>query len=266
MPRSAGMRIGGRRVMRILIWVPIFGTLVAGAAAAQTPDEHWARCEASGLRLDSDQIASCTAVIESGQGTTHDLAKAFRHRGSRYAFNRDYVRAIGDYIEAIRLDPNYRAFDLRAHAYADLGDFDRAIDDYTQAIMLRPDLWRAFYRRGLIYAAKGDSNLAIQDYSRAISLNDNFNRMWIFFSRGEARRAAGDIDRAIADYEMTLRISPSYRCAWYRRGLAYREKGDEERALQDFGRAARLHNELVRAYPNSARRYSSPDRCTPDQP
>jgi tetratricopeptide (TPR) repeat protein len=53
----------------------------------------------------------------------------------------DYDRAIADYSQAIRLNPNSGgAFFLRALSYSQKGDFDRAIQDYTKAIMLDPKL------------------------------------------------------------------------------------------------------------------------------
>src|SRR5438477_1980875 len=78
--------------------------LLMGMAAGQSRDENVARCDGS----DSDlQIASCTALIQSGQGGTEFLAKAFRRRGNAYDAKGEYDRAIQDFDQAIRLKPNY---------------------------------------------------------------------------------------------------------------------------------------------------------------
>jgi tetratricopeptide (TPR) repeat protein len=79
-------------------------------------------------------ILSCSELIELGKETPKNLAVAFTNRGNGYVFNDDYDRAIADYTEAIRLDPNsVAAYFGRAGAYSDRGDVDRAMADYTAA-------------------------------------------------------------------------------------------------------------------------------------
>ena len=52
-------------------------------------------------------------------------------------------------------------------------EYDRAIQDYDQAIRLNPNYASAFNNRGLAYVNKGDNDRAIQDYDQAIKLNPN---------------------------------------------------------------------------------------------
>ena len=53
---------------------------------------------------------------------------------------RQYDRAIGDFDEAIRLDPNYAvAFKDRGYAFRFIGQYDRAIADYQKVLMLKID-------------------------------------------------------------------------------------------------------------------------------
>ena len=62
-------------VASIVMCIPGFG----GAAAAPTPDQQ--RCSAP----DPDvSIGGCTAMIQSGQETQENLAKAFFNRGLAY--------------------------------------------------------------------------------------------------------------------------------------------------------------------------------------
>ena len=66
-----------------------------------------------------------------------------------------YDRAIQDYDQAIRLNPNWaEAFNNRGRAYSDKGQHDRAIQDLDQAIRLNPNFAEAFYNRGHAYADK----------------------------------------------------------------------------------------------------------------
>jgi tetratricopeptide (TPR) repeat protein len=92
-------------------------------------------CRSSEADVASDLvILSCSELIELGKETPRNLAVAFTNRGNGYVFRDDYDRAIADYTEAIRLDPNsVGAYFGRAGAYSDRGDVDRAMADYTAA-------------------------------------------------------------------------------------------------------------------------------------
>ncbi|MBW4570751.1 MAG: trypsin-like peptidase domain-containing protein [Tolypothrix carrinoi HA7290-LM1] len=63
--------------------------------------------------------------------------------------NRDYVGAINDLTEAIRLNPNYaEAYAARGNIRAQLYDKRKAIADYTEAIRLNPNYAPAYLYRG----------------------------------------------------------------------------------------------------------------------
>src|SRR5580693_1748094 len=86
----------------------------SGAATAQTADQQ--RCSAPDPDL---SISGCTAMIQSGRETPENLAVAFYNRGTAYANKGQADRAIEDYDQAIRLNPNFaEAFNNRGAAYA----------------------------------------------------------------------------------------------------------------------------------------------------
>ena len=104
-------------------------------AAADMRLQYLEWCQSSETDLASDLvILSCSELIELGKETPKNLAVAFTNRGNGYVFKDDYDRAIADYTEAIRLDPNsVAAYFGRAGAYSDRGDVDRAMADYSAA-------------------------------------------------------------------------------------------------------------------------------------
>jgi tetratricopeptide (TPR) repeat protein len=119
-------------------------------------------------------IVGCTAEIQSGR--LKDLALIFNNRGFAYYNLRRYDRAIEDYDQAIKFDPNYtKAFNNRGDAYADRGQPDRAIQDYDEAIKLNPSDAEAFNSRGVSYSDMGQFYRAIQDYDQAIKLKPNYS-------------------------------------------------------------------------------------------
>ncbi|MBI2713815.1 MAG: tetratricopeptide repeat protein [Rhizobiales bacterium] len=142
----------------------------AGAAAAQ--QSKW--CDDPNA-TDDQTISGCTADIQSGRFSGKNLAVKFSNRGLAYNDKGQTDRAIQDYDQAIRLNPNYaNAFYNRGNAYDDKGQTDRAIQDYDQAIKLNPNHANAFNNRGLAYKNKGQTDRAIQDFDQAIRLNPNF--------------------------------------------------------------------------------------------
>ena len=83
-----------------------------------------------------------------------------------------YERAIQDYDEVIRLDPQDAAtYNNRGNAYGKLGQHRRSIEDYDEAIRLDPQLAAAYYNRGTAYSQLDQAEGAIQSFDQAIRLN-----------------------------------------------------------------------------------------------
>ena len=87
------------------------------------------------------QLKNCTALIQSGTEQKENLAIAFYNRALAYESKDDYVRAIADYDEAIRLNPNdadallYRGLDKQR-----IGDKAGAEADITAAERINPNI------------------------------------------------------------------------------------------------------------------------------
>src|SRR5215217_5458031 len=90
--------------------------LLAMPALAATPADR-GECAASADKA-GVRGAACSRIMDDASEQVAERVKAFKDRG-RGAFNgRDYDRAIADYGEAIRLNPNdASAFAHRCEAY-----------------------------------------------------------------------------------------------------------------------------------------------------
>jgi tetratricopeptide (TPR) repeat protein len=189
-----------------------------------------------------DAIAACTRRIESGEVKAHELAVMLDHRGLAVRRKGDIDRAIADFDEAIRLDPNFaEPVFRRAMVWAyNRSNVERAVTDLDHAIVLDPGFANAFFQRGLLHARQGDADHAIADFEAAIRLDPNnadalFQRGRVY---GDKKR---DYDRAIADFTEAFRRNPKFAAAINNRGFEYMLKGDLDHALAD-------HSEAIRVY------------------
>ncbi len=218
----------------------LVGAAVSGSASAETP-LYVQECNNQGGEFSPvEQISGCSMAIQSGRYGGKDLARVFNNRGSAFAHDGAYERAIDDFGKAIGLDPDYViAFNNRGRAYRHKHDYDRAIHDFDRAVRLDPKDAVAFNGRGLTFAVKGETDRAIQDYDAAIRLDPSF--AFAFNNRGLAYAGKGAYDRAIDDYDKAIRADPRAAVVFNNRGLAYVGKGQYNHAVNDFTRAIALN-------------------------
>jgi tetratricopeptide (TPR) repeat protein len=73
----------------------------------------------------------------------------------------------------ILLDPkDVDAYRERGLVHARMGDADKAIADYMQAIKIKPDFAEAYRGRSKAYRDKGDVDRAVADLEQAIKCQD----------------------------------------------------------------------------------------------
>lgn len=110
------------------------------AATAQL-SPNWQACTGNpGIDWDQ-QIKSCTALIQSGEEIKENVAIAHFNRALAYEEKSDYGRAIADYDESIKLNPNdadaflYRGLDKQR-----MGDKAGGDADIAEAKRLNPNI------------------------------------------------------------------------------------------------------------------------------
>ena len=98
------MRVQNRmQVLRVMA----AGLLIAGALSTVSPAaaDDGETCTSS-LRSDA-AIAACTRAIASGQYTAENAAALYTSRALAYGAKGQFDRAVQDFDEAIRLDPQF---------------------------------------------------------------------------------------------------------------------------------------------------------------
>jgi tetratricopeptide (TPR) repeat protein len=176
----------GEAHMRIFLTASLAMTLLATAAAGEPSQDH-AWCVGKEGTTPDQQIGGCTALIEGGSVSNHNLASYYSNRGNGYQAKRQLDRAITDYDQAIKLDPNFAgAYNNRGNAYRAKQETDRAIADYNRALELNPKFALAFRNRGNTFFDLTRYDRAIEDYDQAIKCEPN--NAPAFFSRASAIR------------------------------------------------------------------------------
>ena len=160
-------------------------------------------------------------------------SQALAKRGEEHRLKKDYDRAIADFSEAIRLNPNYSwAFGMRGLTYHLKKDYDRAIADFSEAIRLEPTAWR-FKVRGDAFRRKADGiktekgksekrklyDQAIIDITESIRLDPKDSES--FARRSQAHIGNGNHVHQFADLNEAIRIDPNYEFALSELGNIY---------------------------------------------
>ena len=133
-------------------------------------------------------------------------------RGDRLKKKGHTKAAIGEYHQAIRLDPQNDAPRLKlTDALDGIGKLDEAIAECNQALRLKPDSAEAHYRLGLL----------------------RYEKYYVEESRKDLRSA-------IAEYGEALRLNPKHAQAHHGLAEALEKKGDAAGALEHSRAASEL--------------------------
>lgn len=126
-------------------------------------------------------------------------------------------QAIEFYTDYIRTKPdNPHGYTMRAIIRErERKELDLALGDYNEAIRLDPTKAYGYNNRGMLWHAKKEYDKAIADYTEAIRLDpkDAIARN----NRGNARLAKKEYDKALADFDEAHRIDPTYAVADFSR-------------------------------------------------
>lgn len=172
---------------------------------------------------------------------------ALINRANKRATNGDLDGALGDFDEAIALNPaKATAYFNRGFLFNSLGKFEAAIHDFSEAIELLPDYDEAYFQRGNSYRQRGEFQRAVQDYSQAIRINPYCIKA--YYKRADSRAELGDHPGALTDYSQVILRLPKDANAYCQRGIFLSQSGELEKAIEDFTSAIEHNPRLADAY------------------
>jgi tetratricopeptide (TPR) repeat protein len=135
--------------------------------------------------------------------------KLHTRMGNEWIQRRDHRAAIGEFNEAIRLNPGWTENHLNAgRALFTVGDYAEAAQAFSVALEQTPNDWRAHMLMGMTRQRLGRVEGALQEFQTAARLAPkaampHFNIANIWGQQGK-------LDQAVAEYQETLRLDPRF--------------------------------------------------------
>ena len=191
-----------KRLIILCLVAALAGTAAAAAAGARE------RCLGDHEIDAGMRIAACDTILESSSLPEPDQGVAYANRGSAHLNKEEYVLAVNDYDQAIKLRPgDANVLQGRCLARAVLKrDLDLALADCNEALQLQPNDARVLGYRALVYLRLGLNETAIVDYSAALEVKAQSAEY--LYGRGQAKLRSGDAEGGAADIAAAKAITP----------------------------------------------------------
>ncbi len=193
-------------------------------------------------------LSELQAFLRENQGRWQPArARDWVERGRLFLKARQAERAIGDFSEALRIDPdNAQACSERSRAFQQQGDLERALADSNRAIQLQPGLSQGYSQRAAVCVQLGRLKEALADCEMAVRLDRSNSTAYRV--RGEVHRLLGDLERALADCSEAIWLDRKSAPAYLERGRVRAARDERDGALADYNQALALDPELAEAY------------------
>jgi tetratricopeptide (TPR) repeat protein len=154
-------------------------------------------------------------------------------RGNRAFAEADYVTAVNEYTQAIRLRDDFAgAYYNRGLSHTFLGRMEEALADLTEAIELEPTRADAYVARARVYLEAGNTQVALMDLNEAIYVDPDY--VTAYLDRGQFYEERGELEAALGDYNTFVSLASANPQGFYRRGTLRLDLGDAEGALIDL--------------------------------
>jgi tetratricopeptide (TPR) repeat protein len=207
------------------------------------------------------RFKDCPIIYPNPQGASG----VFLDRGIAYKINGNMDRAVLEFTEAIRQNPNNAtAYLKRGISYNSMQDYAQSIKDYDQAIKINPGYADAYHYRCNSHRMMHELDLALRDCNRAIELMVEPNAL-VLGMRGNIYHTKGMIEEALADLNQAIKIDPADANVYSERadvllGKRTVGKSDIANAFTDIGRAIELEPNNADYYLQRAKLYLSQDQ------
>jgi tetratricopeptide (TPR) repeat protein len=182
-----------------------------------------------------------------------EYINAYVNRAEAYLLLNKFEKAIQDYSNVIRLDPDFAKINpYRKRGYCKLKtkDFIGAIEDYTVGMRDKNDKFDCYLNRGIAKYELNNYHEALNDFDDAILIGSNPSEIknigkyplsTAYYCRAECRIMLKDFSGAIDDNTSAIQLNPSDYEYYFSRGEAKELMNDIEGAIIDFTKVISLN-------------------------
>lgn len=206
-----------------------------------------------------ENLASLSEIVRRNPQNVN----ALNMRGTAFAKNRQFKRALADFNAAIDLDPQYyQAYANRALVHGRMKRDDLARADYDASLRLSPEYTAAYLGRGRLFMKNRNYAMALADFRRTIELNPS--SAMGYFQRGSTFQLMGQHENAVSDYDVAIGLKPNTPEPYFARGQSRFALQQYELAYDDFYIAAKRDKGNARAWAFrglSAERFGDPKKA-----
>jgi len=198
------------------------------------------------------------AMDGDNQGAIEDFTRslgiykmpgAYLKRGFAEMISEDYISAINDMNEAIKMNPKLiRAYFGRGVCRFEQQDFKSAEEDINKFIETDKTTAVAYNYLGGCRFMQKDFKGALENYEMVVKLDPKYPD--IYTNLGMMKHYMKDLKGAVEAYNKALEIDPNNSTAYNNRGGAKLNQGDSKGALEDFNKAISLKQDYADAYDN----------------
>ncbi|MDY6972951.1 MAG: tetratricopeptide repeat protein [Thermodesulfobacteriota bacterium] len=200
-------------------------------------------------RIQAGFWGSSVSLFEHALDSTTDNYEAHFCLGTALSEEGEVERAIGHYLEVLRIRPQYaRAHDNLGNSLTAQGRLGEAISHYSEALRIDPDNDHAHNNLGSVLARLGRLNEAIPCFSEALRLNPDLAEA--HNNLGNALSFKDRPDEAISHFLEALRLNPDYPKAHQGLGNAFVRMGRMDDAVSHYQEALRLNPDFLDAHNN----------------
>ena len=101
-----------------------------------------------------------------------------------YAKERDFQKAVENYLVAIKLNPNsYSAYNNLGNIMFLTGDRQKAVEFYKKSIEINPNQIDARLNLGILYYYEGKLNLAAEQFNKVLELDPNNEKAIVYLKK-----------------------------------------------------------------------------------
>jgi tetratricopeptide (TPR) repeat protein len=214
-----------------------------GLAAVAMVLLAWLSHADAGVYINSETLWNHTIEHTPGSAIAHNyLGLALLQSGRE-------PEAIGEFKEALRLDPDYfEALNNLGNSLLRTGRVAEAQARFEQALRLKPDNAETLNNLGNIFYQTGRFPEAIKNFGQALQIKPDNDVAR--YNMANALVATNRLPEAIAQYEEVLRLKPGFAEAHGNLGAALQQAGRLPEAMEQYGQALQLQPDNADAHYN----------------